>query len=368
MPARGKILVLFTILLIISLFFPPKVFSQIVINEIEPYGEWVELYKTEEGEASLNGCVIYFHNSTTTTQKKEFNSEDKFLENEFFKKIETNSTWLANNGDTVILICPWGQDIVSYGPGGIVDNPPLNKSVGRYPDGNSNLFVLDKPTPLEPNLYTCPTYTSTPTPTLISTPTPTSILKATYKINEVKDKSGNVLSSVKIYVDGFYIHHYAPETLVFCDGCKCDTYVDCGFGNHIVELQKTGYLDWNEEINIKSGDNLEVNPVMEREESNLPTSISTPTPTLTPTPKPTPTLKITPTEATRSGEILGEEEEATVGGFYPLEATEEGKEIKEATQTGKRNSKNKILGVIFLGAGLVAIFGAAFSLWYTKLK
>ena len=243
MPARRKTLVALFIASVIFLFFPQKVFGQIVINEIEPYEEWVELYKTQEGEVSLNGCVIYFHNSTTTTQKKEFNSEDKFLENEFFKKIETNSTWLANNGDTVILICTWGQDIVSYGPGGIVDNPPLNKSVGRYPDGNSNLFVLDTPTPLEPNLYTQTTPTLTPTPTQVFTPTltptPIPILKATYKINEVKDKSGNVLSSVKIYVDGFYIHHYAPETLVFCDGCKCDTYVDCGFGNHIVCLLYT---------------------------------------------------------------------------------------------------------------------------------
>jgi len=101
------------------------------------------------------------------------------------------------------------------------------------------------------------------------------------------------------------------------------------------------------------------------------TPTSTPTqkpPSPTPTPKPTPTLKIVPTEATKSGEVLGEEEEATVGGFYPLEATEEAKEAKEATSAGNKNSKNKILGGIFIGAGLVAIFGAAFSLWYTKLK
>jgi len=114
------------------------------------------------------------------------------------------------------------------------------------------------------------------------------------------------------------------------------------------------------------------NPECPKEEDS-PTSISTSTPTQkppspTPTPKPTPTLKIVPTEATKSGEVLGEEEEATVGGFYPLEATEEAKEAKEATSTGNKNSKNKILGGIFIGAGLVAIFGAAFSLWYTKLK
>ena len=114
------------------------------------------------------------------------------------------------------------------------------------------------------------------------------------------------------------------------------------------------------------------NPECPKEEDS-PTSISTSTPTQkppspTPTPKPTPTLKIVPTEANKSGEVLGEEEEATVGEFYPLEATEEAKEVKEATSAGNKNSKNKILGGIFIGAGLVAIFGAAFSLWYTKLK
>jgi len=107
--------------------------------------------------------------------------------------------------------------------------------------------------------------------------------------------------------------------------------------------------------------------------------LPTPTPTATPsaptfTPIPTnnpslvPTLKITPIELAGSGEVLGEEEEATVGGFYPLEATEEAEKIEEATPAGKKSNKNKILGGIFLGAGLVAIFGAAFSLWYTKLK
>jgi len=107
-------------------------------------------------------------------------------------------------------------------------------------------------------------------------------------------------------------------------------------------------------------------------ENQSPISTSTPTPTstliLTSKLTPTPTPKIIPTEATKSGEVLGEEEEATVGGFYPLEATEEAEKTEEATPAGKKSNKNKILGGIFLGAGLVAIFGAAFSLWYTKLK
>ncbi|PIS14616.1 hypothetical protein COT64_01650, partial [Candidatus Shapirobacteria bacterium CG09_land_8_20_14_0_10_39_12] len=74
---------------------------------------------------------------------------------------------------------------------------------------------------------------------------------ATYKINEVKNSEGVVLSQVKIYVDGFYVHHYASETLTFCEGCYCDdgsateSKVSCNFGNHTISLQKTGYVEWN---------------------------------------------------------------------------------------------------------------------------
>lgn len=99
-----------------------------------------------------------------------------------------------------------------------------------------------------------------------------------------------------------------------------------------------------------------------------PTDVPIPTPkppTPTPTKKitPTPTLKITPTVATESGEILGEEESSPAG-FYPLEATAEAEAEKEATPSGKKT----VLAKIFLGLGLLTLFGAAFSLWYTRLR
>jgi hypothetical protein len=420
MPARRKILVILFVALVIFLSSPPKVFSQIVINEIEPYGEWVELYKTQEGEVSLNGCVIYFHNSTTTTQKKEFNSEDKFLENEFFKKIETNSNigWLANDGDTVILTCAWGQDIVSYGPGEIVDKPPLNKSIGRYPDGSSNLFILDKATPLEPNLYTQPAYT--PTPTSTSFPTPTKTLTPTPTNTPTpKDYSNIFISEVMAYPEtgNEWVELYNDNNFeVDLYGSYFDDVVNGGssprqiFGTIPAKsykqfsLNSTAYFNnggddvrllnanqvekdkfsfetaakgksWSKD---KNGKWCQLDPTPNAPNPDCPNEnqnpTSTPIPNLTPTPKPTfsptptPTLKITPTEATKSGEVLGEGEEATVGGFYPFEATEEAKEVKEATPGGKKSSKNKILGGIFIGVGLVALFGAAFSLWYTKIK
>jgi len=168
-----KSLLSFLITSAIFLFSAKNVFGQVVINEIEPYAEWVELYKTQEGEVSLEGCVIYFHNSTSTHQKKEFGSEDKFFEQEFFKKIDTDKIWLANDGDTVILVCDWGQNTLSYGQEAMVGKPPTNKSIGRYPDGSSNLFVLDEPTPGSSNSYTQPTPTLTPTSTPTSSPEPT---------------------------------------------------------------------------------------------------------------------------------------------------------------------------------------------------
>lgn len=344
--------------LAVFLFSYQNVFSQVVINEINPSKEWVELYNLNQEIVTLENCILYM-DGNDFRQKVIFSNQDEIVK---FKVVNSGGTWLNNKGDNVRLECRDYEDRVSYG------NDVKDKSYGRLPDGIGPFYILEPSEGATNSLTSTPSAFLTPTPT--STSTPSSLPKAIYKINEVKDKNGSVLSSVKIYIDGAYIHHYTPETLVFCDGCKCDTYVDCGFGSHTIGLQKTGYLDWNEEINIKSGDILEVSPVMEEEESNL----LTPTPTPTPTPKspltptPTPTLKITPTEATRSGEVLGEEEEATVGGFYPLEATEEADKIEEATSEGKRNNKNKILRGVFIGAGLLALFGAAFSLWYTKLK
>jgi len=97
----------------------------------------------------------------------------------------------------------------------------------------------------------------------------------------------------------------------------------------------------------------------------LPTSTPTPKPptsTPTPTKKPTPTLKPSPT-STPAGEILGEEESAT-NAFYPLEATEEA----ESTSQSGSSFKTRWLPKILLGVGFLLLFGAAFWVWYTKLR
>ncbi len=209
-----------------------------------------------------------------------------------------------------------------------------------------------------------PNQSLTPTPTLISTPTPkpptpTPKEIATYKINEVKDEDGEILKNVKVYVDGVYLHHYVPEVLTFCDDCQCDDYLSCGFGEHTIKLEKTGYEDWSKTITINPETADEVNPVMIFLES---TSMPTPTSSPTSTPKPTiiPSLTPKPTSKTASdsGEVLGEEV-ATLSAFYPYQASDEA-ERNEASLS----AKNRIFPKVFLGAGLLLVFAGAFWLWY----
>ena len=104
--------------------------------------------------------------------------------------------------------------------------------------------------------------------TLVSgeTPTPTPTPKpgeATWYLGYAKDASGTILNVAKVYVDNVYLRHYAPELLRFCDGCRCDDLVNCGFGSHTVTIKKAGYKDWVKTRTIKSGDEVTDNPVME---------------------------------------------------------------------------------------------------------
>jgi len=195
---------------------------------------------------------------------------------------------------------------------------------------------------------------STPTP--LSTPVPT-LMAATYKINDVKDEDGNTLSNVEVYVDEIYLHHYAPETLTFCDGCHCDSYVDCGFGEHTIRLKKSGYEDWTEIKTISVGNSYEVNPVISFVDSDSSTATSPQSSsTLIPSPKP---IKVI--GATFSGEILGEE--STPDGFYPWEATKEG-ESQEATENAKIKSLPKIIFVL----GLILLLSAATHFCYNSRR
>jgi len=284
---------------IIFLFLTPAVFGQVVINEFSSNSnpEWVELYNVTQEKVDLHGWQIIDGNTN--------NSDDIQLggciNGKGLRLFSRGEGWLNNtNGDTIILKNALGQeiDIVAYGKSGIIGIPPSGKSGGRSQDGGNSWIIFDAPTPENENcqLEITPLLTSIPTPTEIVISTPATV-KATYQINEVKNEKGEALSSVKIYVDDQYIHHYAPEVLEFGDDYYCDDdkKVACGFGEHVIRLEKNGYQDWEETKEIKVGDAYLVNPVMAFLSSPTPTPTATPVPSLSPTGRisPSPSLAIT---------------------------------------------------------------------------
>lgn len=177
--------ILFVVILL-QLFFPNPAKAQVVINEVNPSGEWIELFKSSVGAISLEGCILYFHSlesSSSNTQKKLLTINDNFLEDEEYKVITSGGSWLSNSSsDTVLLDCLMFDD----GPYTYGDNLDT-KSFVRVPNGTGSFVVLSEstqgsvnpsPTP-EPTLIPtttpspAPTSTPTSTPTATKTPTPT---------------------------------------------------------------------------------------------------------------------------------------------------------------------------------------------------
>lgn len=129
--------------------------------------------------------------------------------------------------------------------------------IRRYTAGGSS---LDSNTV---NLEIITLKTPEVSPALVSPDPSPSPAKAVCQINNVKDKEGNTLSSVKIYLDGEYLHHYAPENLYFCQDCQ-----DGGFGSHMIGLEKNGWQNWEEEFDFQAGSSIQINAVLETESSS----------------------------------------------------------------------------------------------------
>lgn len=172
--------------------------AQVVINEVFPNpegdeagAEWVELYNLSNEPISLEGCILYLHESDNN-QKVKF-SDDDYIEK--FKVVSWDESWLNNSGDETRLICSTFNDSVAYGSanGALVGSPKEGFTIGRGPDGSGNFYVLNSvtlgsinsqpptstpmptisPTPI-PTREPTATVTFTPTPTRIPTKTPTS--------------------------------------------------------------------------------------------------------------------------------------------------------------------------------------------------
>ena len=83
--------------------------------------------------------------------------------------------------------------------------------------------------------------------------------------------TGQDITSVEIYVDDVYIHHYAPEDLTFGPGKTIGGYVSAEFGSHTIRLVKTNYDDWTQTVNVQDGSDITLTPSM------TPTAGTTPT-------------------------------------------------------------------------------------------
>jgi len=296
-----KFLFCFLVTVVTFLLFPSEIFAQLVINEFSSNSdpEWVELYNPSEEKIDLSNWKITDGNTSS--------SDDIQLDGCIgawgFRLFGRKEGWLNNSGgDTITLKNTANEpvDTVVYGSGGVIGIPPEGKSASRDSNGGTNWVIFEIPTPentacqievipspfptnmstptitptstIAPtvNLTLAPTFTSTPmstltlTPTPIPTSTPIPTEDGIFKIKTVKNEAGEELNQVKIYIDDQYIHHWAPEDLVFGPNRFCDDAkeVDCSFGEHKIILKKSGYQDWLVVEEIKAGDDYEINPVL----------------------------------------------------------------------------------------------------------
>jgi hypothetical protein len=339
----SKILIIF-----ILLSFPSFISADVVINEILPNpstgSDWVELYS--DADSDISGWILDDEGTTTDIYTVPSGESVGPSSNNFY--IIDSGTRLNKSGDTIYLYNSSRSEIDSYQYSGYLGD---DISFGRYPDGMVDQM---KCTPTKGSANSgCSDINIEPTNIADPTDTPTPS-KATYKINDVKDEDGNILSSVKIYIDGNYVHHYAPEIIEFCDGCGCDGYASCGFGSHEVMLEKSGFEDWSESVNFNSGDNIEVDPRMD--------SISTPTntPKLTSIPTKTPSLKPAKKETsknkddqkvtfTNDGNILG-----TSDDIFEL------REQMNSSSDDVEENENQESGIFPVAAGLLIAGGLSF--------
>jgi hypothetical protein len=181
-----KVLLSVSFTLFFSLPFAPKVFAQVVINEVSSASdpEWVEIYNISSDSASLKNYSINFGSDS----QNKFFCDTENISGNAYKIISLSSHWLADGGDTVTF--KNGDDAVdsiAYGTGHTLKSPTSTGSISRSPDGSSNWILLtastqqgdivsfDCPTPTpttSPSPSPSPSSTPTLTPTPTRTPTP----------------------------------------------------------------------------------------------------------------------------------------------------------------------------------------------------
>lgn len=252
---------------LLNLIFTRYANATVFINEFSSNSdpEWVELYNDSSSTVELSGWTIADEAQTP----KQLNGN---IPGFGYYVFENQTGWLNNTGgDRIILFNGTSvEDQVEYGKSeSVVGTPSSTKSAGRVPNA-SNSWQNN----IDPSKGSQNSTEETPAPTASATPSP-SPSQATVNIAEAIDANGQVLNTVKIFIDDTYINHYAPETLTFCDGCFCNSVV-CGFGNHTFRFEKSGYVSYEKSENIEFGGNYQINPVLSEEEDISETESTSP--------------------------------------------------------------------------------------------
>ena len=259
-----------TLILLICFFGKLEIVNaQVVINEFSSYetsGDWIEFYAFEDTD--ISGWLV--RDSAKTIVK--IIDEGILIGPTLKKYYAIDVGGRLNRGADAIRLFKADDvtlvDEIFYGNDGGVCAPGPNQSVGRYPDANSTLERFSVPTKDSSNDLTtldpCVEPAMSDGQQTISQST-SFVESAFININEVKSENGNSLSSVRIYLNGEYIHHYAPETLKFCDDCNCGTseyFVACKLGVNTIDMEKDGYQRWGKSVEVLASQTIDLNPVL----------------------------------------------------------------------------------------------------------
>jgi hypothetical protein len=158
-------------------FYPQKVFAEsIVINEIFVHptsggDEWIEIYNPTSTD-----LTTYFIDDDTNFANDIGSSKKQLINitNGTYAVFILSSSMFNNSGDFVVLFDTNGNIVDQYE---YTADPGVDVSIGRTPNENGALQVLESQTQGSANSGVFPTATATPTkiPTPTKTPTPTKI-------------------------------------------------------------------------------------------------------------------------------------------------------------------------------------------------
>jgi len=189
--------------LVVLCSFPRSVEADIRLSEFSPQTnpEWVEIINTGDEQRSLSGMVLYFSESTDSTQKVLFCS-NTMLQGKTYARIvrPENSYWLSNSGDTLVLKQEDDTiDTVTFGSGQLLKAPIGTQSAIRTDTGD--WMITDSPSPQGDVLsFECPTatptVTNTPTQQPEATKTPTMTHTATTVPTKTPTRTPTITSTI----------------------------------------------------------------------------------------------------------------------------------------------------------------------------